>query len=322
MQTYEADILYRQDEVNGGEDVVFVPLVVNTMGWTKGLGVNLLHSIRDVVQPTHTYHFDAMSNGLTLSEDSILPYAVAEAESGPHNEHHVLQPASPTLVARYTPADNRALAIMSYFHAVFPHTPDQVGGSPTSTYACSWDTRLPLCAQIPYELDANAPFVESIILTGPGSEDIVLGELHRVLNGAVVALVGTDSDSHHKSQQGLHTAPLYRQGTPVPVPQRSACMGLALVRSLAVHQVSGSVSALKLHILTPYPLSTTQNPRRYVLVKGTIELPIWGFLDFRAEDKIAGFDKTHVPFLRWGKGEGAGNERRRIRRNLMRYGQK
>jgi polynucleotide 5'-hydroxyl-kinase GRC3/NOL9 len=76
-----------------------------------------------------------------------------------------------------------------------------------------------------------------------------------------------------------------------------------------------------MHILTPVPPHLFSKCR--VLVKGEMELPLWGMLDFRSdvEGVIAGVEKAKVPYLQWGKGEGLGGEKRRVRRNLMRKGQ-
>jgi len=59
------------------------------------------------------------------------------------------------------------------------------------------------------------------------------------------------------------------------------------------------------------------------LVKGEIEIPIWGMLDFRAQngDSVAGVEMLKVPYLRWGKTEGLGGRKKRVRRNLMRKSQ-
>jgi len=66
-----------------------------------------------------------------------------------------------------------------------------------------------------------------------------------------------------------------------------------------------------------------------VLVKGDIELPIWGMLDFRQLcdngdiGTIAGVERGKVPYLQWGRSsKGAiGADKRRVRKNLMRRGQ-
>lgn len=76
-----------------------------------------------------------------------------------------------------------------------------------------------------------------------------------------------------------------------------------------------------MHLITPLPPHLLQSGR--VFVKGELELPIWGMLDFRSIDNgdVAGVERSRVPYLKWGKSEAAGGERRRIRRNLMRKGQ-
>ena len=67
-----------------------------------------------------------------------------------------------------------------------------------------------------------------------------------------------------------------------------------------------------------------------MLVKGELELPIWGMLDFRTFFKngqeigdVVGVEPENVPYLQWGKGSQRvlGAEKRKIRRNLMRRGQ-
>ena len=77
-----------------------------------------------------------------------------------------------------------------------------------------------------------------------------------------------------------------------------------------------------MHVLTPLPPHLLAKCR--IVVKGEMELPIWGMLDFRVDGEsgsVAGVEKSKVPYLQWGKGEGIGGERRRVRRNLMRKGQ-
>lgn len=40
----------------------FIPLVINTMGWTKGLGADLNKKIEDMVQPTDVYELEGDSS--------------------------------------------------------------------------------------------------------------------------------------------------------------------------------------------------------------------------------------------------------------------
>jgi polynucleotide 5'-hydroxyl-kinase GRC3/NOL9 len=80
---------------------------------------------------------------------------------------------------------------------------------------------------------------------------------------------------------------------------------------------------MQMHILTPLPSPYLSQVK--IVVKGEMELPVWGWLDHRldAADGVAGVEQGKVPYLQCGKGpDGAvGGVRRRVRRNLMRRSQ-
>ncbi|KAL6304103.1 hypothetical protein BKA93DRAFT_898475 [Sparassis latifolia] len=277
--------------VSSDEDriVDLIPLVVNTMGWTKGLGADLSRRVEEITDPSDIFELGT----------------------------YLLEPVPSTVLShRYTPADNRTLSMLSYFYAVFPVKSD--ASALQNCTAMSWRTSLPLCAQPPYEVDWKSAF-DRTFLTGAGTEDVVPTEIHRVLNGAIVAMVSCEPDTLDTETDDMtaawSTSPPYKQDAAPPTPFGSSCAGLALVRSLS------PVPASVLHLLTPLPPHALSRVR--VLVKGELELPVWGMLDFRAGDggEIAGVESGKVPYLRWGKGEGTGGDRRRVRRNLMRRGQ-
>jgi len=214
------------------------------------------------------------------------------------------------LVTNWSAADHRTITLLSYFHAVFSSSASEEMSQLTAT---EWNTSLPLCAQPPYEVDCSKAF-DKVILSGAGYEDVVPTEIWRVLNGAVVGLVsyepGTVDIETDNSGEGRIP---YTQGLSAPAPVSSRCHGLALIRSM-------SSTGPQAHLLTPLPASYFGKSR--ILVKGEIELPVWGMLDYRGDgDDVAGVEKGKVPYLQWGKGEGAGGERRRVRRNLMRRAQ-
>lgn len=288
VETYRLDLQFAtslvdiEDDAEDDRIADVIPLVVNTMGWTKGLGADLARRIEELVQPTDIFSFD------------ISPPNEAEP-GGPRV--HTLEPITPS--RRFTPSDHRTLSLLSYFHAVFP---DPTHSAPLrQTTASLWSTDLPLCAQPPYELTSRLA-LDRIVLTGAGSEDVVRTELVRVLAGALVALVSGPSPSEGDEE-------LYTPGSPPPDPASSTCLGLALVRG-------ASSDGSKLQLLTPVPPETLTNAR--ILVMGELGLPVWGWLDFRSVDGGASAD---VPFLRWGRSTGAGSERRRVRRNIMRRAQ-
>ncbi|KAF5356521.1 hypothetical protein D9757_013522 [Collybiopsis confluens] len=371
-----------------------VPLVVNTMGWTKGLGGDLTKKIEDIL-------FDSLSE---VSLEFSLSHGLSEEESGPemhlygfdydatgdsiaaptdpqtwpnsesnlrtpsysmfvggnsHNFAYSTRPASAihshrmetalTFVSSstsglpyassattgpltsFTPADHRSLNILSYFHATFPlfvlPSPNPNQTQFPDTIAMHWDTSLPLIARPPYEVDVNAAVDRVILLPGTGDEGAVVeSEIERVLGGALVGLVkcepGTlDVDPNSGERNLIKSTKIpYFPSTPSSFgspthqhlsPNTSCAYGLALVRNVAP---GGS----HLHVLTPLPASLLAQCGR-VMVKGEMELPIWGMVDHRSMARIE--REKDIPFLQWDKGVGLGAEKRRVRRNLMRKNQ-
>ena len=296
VETYRLDLQYAtsfvgvEDESGDDRIVDMIPLVVNTMGWTKGLGTDLTRRIEEMVQPTDIFTFDASPQDGDIDRDE------------PHGPRvHTLEPVTPP--SRFTAADHRALSLLSYFHAVFPNPANLAPLQPAT--ASTWDTSLPLCAQPPYELTPRLA-LDRIVLNGAGAEDVTRAELVRVLAGALVALVSDTEPPLYEDKKELYTP-----GVPPPDPASSTCLGLALVRGV-------SSDGSKLQLLTPVPPDFLVNAR--VLVMGELRLPVWGWLDFRSVDGEQA-DAGDVPFLRWGRSTGAGGERRRVRRNIMRRAQ-
>lgn len=286
-----------EDDEEDGRIADVIPLIVNTMGWTKGLGVDLARQIEESVQPSIIFSFGAFP-----SDDGAEP-------GGP--QVHTLEPVAAS--QRFTPSDHRALSLLSYFHAVYP---DPI--HPTSlpqTIASRWSTDLPLCAQPPYELTSHLA-LDHIVLAGAGAEDVVRAELGRVLAGALVALVSSSPPAPSLPETLEGDEELYTPGSPPPDPASSTCLGLALVRGV-------SSDASKIQLLTPVPPEMLANAR--VLVMGELQLPVWGWLDFRSggggAEGVVGPGVVDVPFLRWGRSAGTGGERRRVRRNIMRRAQ-
>lgn len=311
-----------------------IPLVVNTMGWSKGLGADLNQNIESLVDATHVYDVQAPAreeyplSAPTLSVGSTYgAYCSRDTMEESTAPIHILEPiTSFSTAAGYTAADHRTLSILSYFHAKFPL--DAVPGELGQITARSWDTALPLCAVPPYEIDC-AVALDKVVLTGGDSEDVVEDEISRVLNGAIVGLVVYEPGTIDLGAATGTGIPYTRQDTP-PSPPASTCVGIALVRGVSPPRTAetGAVTA-NLQMLTPLPHPLLAKAR--VLVKGEMELPVWGMLDFRNFNggkevdpgDVAGVERDKVAFLLWGKAsEGVmGAEKRRVRRNLMRRGQ-
>ncbi|KAF8919529.1 hypothetical protein CPB85DRAFT_1212482 [Mucidula mucida] len=302
VQNYRLDIRTPIDNSTGIEDNLIndsIPLVINTMGWTKGLGADLLIKIHEIAQPSQIFEIEA-----PVFDDWMQP------TSAPSREHvHLLKPIPQPQNPVYSATDIRTISLLSYFHAIFPTAPQ------SDTYrqltATSWNTSLPLCAQAPYEVQTSTA-IDQVVLTGAGAEDVVADQVATALNVALVGLVSCEPGALDTILPG--TSIPYAQGVSAPSPMSSTCQGLALIRSLSPQ---GDV----LHVLTPTPPALLCDAR--VLVKGEMELPVWGMLDFRSkpEEGVAGVDMSKVPFLQWERARGIGAEKRKVRRNLMRRGQ-
>lgn len=348
FQTYRLDLQYNASEIagttsastNSQERLSFTPLVVNTQGWNRGMGADILRVIAELIGPTHIVELDAFSAGLDsdttsgrVGFDRVRHTEVPGLATWADDALSVTEPYAPSAesdiftVPAFSsssthnspqPADLRALQTMSYFHS-----------KPLGAGLPSWNTDQSLVETRPYEVDISSAF-DAIILRGPGSEDVSPQEVLTVLNGALVALVETEDQS--SSYRPKEAGPGAAQGVPYtpgilpPDPSTSRCLGLAFVRAVT-HEPA------RLHILTPMPPEDIQRCR--VLVKGELEIPLWAFLGSSASSNewrgaggtvggtVLGTPRSSTPFL-YFRGERekiVGSEVKRSRKNVMRRGQ-
>lgn len=302
VQTYKLDIQYSCSEYEAEEGDErkddSVPLVVNTMGWMKGLGADLSLQVEEVIEPTHTF---CVQSSVGETGNQVQNF---EVEAIPANAQ----------TARYSAVDWRTISLLSYFHSV-PSSAQHTNcrRSDPRLPSCSWDTRLPLTAQRPYTIQPRKS-LDNVVLVGAGTEDVVPSEIGRVLNGAVVALVSCQPSSMDVSEG--ERLP-YIQASPPPDPSVSNCIGLALIRAVSPSLMLDSTTSEEdaLQLLTPVPTSLLYSAPPRCFVKGEIEIPVWAMLDHRDESR------NNIPYLQWSRGDALGAERRRVRRNLMRKAQ-
>ena len=316
LETYKLEVQTSMSDDESTDTRVsdVVPLVVNTMGWTKGLGADLNAKVEELAEPTHV--FEIVGPEEKGWPTALQTYGTPHIEPAPSKaSQHTLEAISPDSTnTHFNAVDQRNINILSYFHAIFPSTLPSPSAPIRQITATKWDTSLPLCAWYPYEVDWAQAF-DQVILIGAGYEDVIPSEIANVLNGAIVGLVECEPETEDPPPSNPSDALQfpYTQGRHPSIPSTSTCHGLALIRGI-------SPSSSHIHILTPVPPVLLARCR--VIVKGELELPIWGMLDFTdASEGVAGVEKGRVPYLQWGKSEGLGGERRRVRRNLMRKAQ-
>ncbi|BGO95163.1 hypothetical protein NBRC10512_001890 [Rhodotorula toruloides] len=283
-----------------------VPLVINTQGWVKGLGADLLAKLKAESQPSHIFSFvDVVENGSSAFDGAELAqpaYSIMPPSADAPYFLASLPPAPPSpLESKWSAVDLRTLSLVSYFHSL------RSGKLP------AWDFSTPLIGVAPYEFDWRAEQGQVAQVHIVEGADVAYEHVLHALNGSVVALVQETSPAPSAAS---HPFP-YDPSAPLPSPSTSRALGLAVI-----HSISPATSTL--HLLTPVPASVLASSAPLSLIKGPLDLPIPLMLDFtaspaEAEQGIAGVEWAEVPYLSVDAAEGAG--RRRVRRNLMRRGQ-
>lgn len=306
------------------------PLIVNTQGWVKGLGEELLYSIEGMVQATHVFAFDRPAesdegdrNGWTSSPTlgvSDLPPSYLGDEAQVYSLEQA--PVTP-LQQRYTAADHRNLSTLAYLQATF-----STSDTATPENITTWDFTSPLIATPPLEVHVSPDGpIRSVYMQGEGAEGISARDLGLALNGAVVALIDDQSDA--STLAAPHT---YVQGRSVPSLETVNFLGLAVVRAAmplnAVDEAHGheheQATSYKLHLISPLPAETLCKANA-IIRNGAMELPTPAMLDWRStsggmgDEGLVGVPWADVPFFGAETG-GVGIEKRRVRRNLMRKG--
>jgi len=303
LEVYKYEIQCPTSSPSSSKRTDVVPLVINTQGWVKGLGEDLLRGIEAAASPTHVFAFDypPLDNDDIFPNSPVFNPALLPPDQGGPSESarvFVLEPApvSP-LQARYTSADMRILSLITYLHSGLPAALPY------------WDFTVPLGAHQPVEVNVgvDGPLKE-IYLLGEGSEGILEDDLELALNGAIVAL------GHNE----LPPQDVYSPARQLPPHDDFNILGLALIRG-----IRRTSSGFTLHLVTPLKADKLVGVN-CIVHNGAIELPLCGLLDWREEggkgEKVFGavVESGEAPFLDSGRAGGVGVERRRIRRNLQR----
>jgi polynucleotide 5'-hydroxyl-kinase GRC3/NOL9 len=319
--TAEFEGLSSRSNGDEGEDRIkgIVPLVINTPGWTKGYGSLLLRQFTHISEPGCIFVFPE-----PLNSDPFLPPAFSQGEdiTPPESDAKIynLEPishsqSSMALAARWSSADWRVAGMLSYLQCSLP-------SAPSDERCARWISSHSLVSippwSVSYKSGEEEGAIDAVHLVGAWAGDVVAEEIERVLDCSLVGLVSSIAQPDSAAASTSASPIPYTQAIPPPSPGQSTCYGLALIRAI-------DATTQSFHILTPLPPSTLSKCR--VLIKGEIDLPVWGFLDFGKEPAAsasAGEKEKDVkaPYLDWGSSKGiVGAEKRRVRRNVMRKGQ-
>merc|ERR1711939_276080 len=301
-----------------------LPLIINTQGWVKGLGGDLLESLTAMSQPTTVYNFQDVRAFQEAFGSQHTPNSMMEDSSSA--ELVQLEPVSTPDYGPPRPnaADLRTLSLLSYLHL----RSTSFSSSSTSR-AAQWDFATSLVSRRPYAVPFST-FRDVAVLTG---DEVAYEEILQALDVSLVALVsGTDGlQEAAEAQQPEHGQRIpYRASVSDDDNVTGPCVGLGVVRS-----IDGEAGTF--HILSPLPSPILCAVNG--LQKGEVDLPTVLLTDYAgntlagsaaaaaaaAADTLLGVEWKNVPYIESREvaqqGGGIGNARRRIRRNVMRKGQ-
>ncbi|ORZ07051.1 hypothetical protein BCR41DRAFT_389064, partial [Lobosporangium transversale] len=318
IKTYYSEVTHTQtwmdaDDIdyNSSVEDEHIPLIINTQGWIKGMGYNLLLELLDYTVPSHIFGFHSPSyseSNLPQSFSSTLKSRALEirhpcptifyVEAVALGDENNISPFT-----KYHPADHRALALLSYFY--LKQGPDS-GLNSSSGDRLIWDFTQALVVRRPWCWDwSNAKGVWVLFDQVPPSQIL------HVLNASLVALIGDKEEAKSKKCDSSKTVDgqhphltnddLARQINyfpigqyPPPPPEYTTCHGLAIIRSI-------QPSTRTFHILTPIPLSKLKKCNG--VVKGVIHMPLHASLDHTVDSStvpgVAGVPWKKVPYLHY-----------------------
>lgn len=301
-----------------------VPLIVNTQGWVKGMGVPLLLDVIRLVQPTHIVQFNYATQELAnknlpritpdflmetpgwvfaveeekmhskSSRDGILPpESELQNEEGGEStmpfDPVVLQidtsePRGDTSVTRFAASDQRTLALLSYFSQTKLNTSAHTASE--GLRSCS-QTSLLSC--VPYTVPWSQVAIHVMHTELPWSQILYS------VNASVVALARVSSDQiYHREEE--NNLPSFLMENPI-----TECIGLGIVRNI-------DPAKRVLYVLTPLSLDALHQVN--TLLKGNLEIPAALFLSTK---------QVNAPYISSEfsydlRGAGA----RKVRYNLLR----
>eukprot|EP00164_Ancoracysta_twista_P019594 GFYU01034543.1.p1 GENE.GFYU01034543.1~~GFYU01034543.1.p1 ORF type:complete len:489 (-),score=115.43 GFYU01034543.1:153-1412(-) len=286
-----------------------VPLVVNTCGWIKGYGLEIIHSIVQATKPTHFIQLlsqdekpISLSSWPGVDKAAVTSLTVPALTNTVIKGHMSAVKSSQVQLASYMLSHHDAAMTMIQSHR--SDTTDMIALKAHADKVVSLAAHT-ICYDTPFVV----PWANVKIRIANGI--VPSCELLRALNGALVGLC-------HQPYQEDASAPTYQRGggsldshadAAVAGTSGSAnaleCVGLGIVRTI-------DPVARTFYVVTPVPLSDLEQVN--VLVKGTMDIPIPLTYQGYGGDLYVSCDNV--------KGDKTGSTVMKSRNNLARGGRK
>ncbi|KAK9365822.1 hypothetical protein V1509DRAFT_631911 [Lipomyces kononenkoae] len=289
-----------------------LPLIVNTPGWTKGHGVEVLRQIIDIIGPSIIVYIGPR---LTQPDNNDTNFELADALRSRSPQTSLLELApiggdSGHISAKYSAADLRVAQTMAYFHA----TGDQ-----------TWDFSLSLTSWRPYVVryggdgDGDLHGIEIL------GNDMILDEhIPAAINGTIVGISIASADAAlNVASIGDSSLPMLETPTLGADADAINCLGLGIIRAI-------DPATATLQVLTPISPRTifdaVSSSNKIVFSRGRLPLPIWAAWD-GDQSGVARRPWRKVPYLSMDEivspdvRAAVGGQSLRVRRNVMRRSQ-
>ncbi|KAI9144476.1 hypothetical protein BKA69DRAFT_1122321 [Paraphysoderma sedebokerense] len=306
-----------------------IPLVINTQGWIKGMGEDLLVNILQLSRPTHVYHI-LPSNATIPPADSSVLLSVQSTLRSLKLESPELDPqfsyfmgVTKDVKPKLSATDLRHLSLLLHLHRTHNHNILTVPLSPSLSRPLPWYDFTPLSHYSPYIYKLPWKNYHFKIL----GTDVPYSDILYALNGTVVALLEEDLEattfqpppiSSSEQSKTFDQYPRYLPPSatlsipPLNTSHKFHSFGL-------IHSISPATQEIILYC--PHPIEELK--RVNTIVRGTdIDLPAWEIV--RGIDGLVGGEFGHtkskhsVPYISFKSGEGMGAQTMRVRRNLLR----
>ncbi|KAL3685364.1 hypothetical protein R1sor_003386 [Riccia sorocarpa] len=217
-----------------------MPLIVNTHGWLKGVGYDVLVSILRHTSPTHLVHINSLGVNNNLPSGRFWEASDATDSTALLYIENVLEgPEKPLSYSKASASQQRDARILAYVRKCFSKSPLPFPYREDRVFAQT-ATKLVSCP--PYQIPISAVNICHLHCQVPESE-----RLHS-LNGALVGL-------------GVS----WKSGTKYSGGPTGTCVGIGLVRGVDVEKGL-------LYLLTPLDTETLQDVD--TLMQGWVEVPV------------------------------------------------
>ena len=234
------------------------PTIINTPGWTKGTGYELLTSLIDIARPDFIVVLSSPGND-SLAR-SLHPLA-SECQS------HLLLVESANAIPPPPPltaADLRTLGIMSYFHR---------------TGKDMWDFATHLTAWKPWivKFSGEDRGIWAVAIQG---EELLLEDILLAINGTMVAINVISATTDEEVSTTAERIPvLINRESKFVNPRTSRCVGYAVIRAI-------DVSKGWMFLLSPWEPSSVKEDEKIILERGHVNLPVWGIWNSNSPRKF------------------------------------